>query len=666
MFRFGRSTKDPLSDVKAAERWLSTLPGGDSLAVQSVVVEQLERLAGHAATRTPNTLRAVFHVDGQTAPQQRALIAQYIEHASRSSRIENQLWAALFGLTQSFLLAYQAFSREIAERPQSARWQDLLPELLCRQIGHLALDARVRLFRYEQWIPAKWAELHRLMTLACSEQVERQLVTLAEGRTTTIEHEYLRALVLQLMNAGSLTARQVEFIWGELDDWCTPLRLTLEPSAANAFFVDLGGREGLRRRTPRPLEGRVLFLDTRPLHAVMMQHVVTLEHKIKAEPLSNRTPRRSEQLRLFTKLAAQVDPEFKPFARRGERIAASGNVDAIVGFPKIASYFKEDARQPIDLADSAGESFDSTMDIAVFGRLRDEPTRRREIARRRIGAHAAPGGPWEAKDVSQTGFKLIAPIQVANAVTLGTLVAIHPHGQPRWTLGIIRRMKRTSADRAEIGLAIIADTISAVELIEQRKRGVDDYSIEGEGTTINGRRFGALLLSLRSRNGEPMVQSLMVPAVEYQPAKRYQLSTEKAEYRIRFGRLVEQQPDWIWTAIEPLDPSVRTPAAPPAGGPATQGGPTTRGGGPITRGGGPTTYGGGPATRSGGPHTHGGGPHTHGGGPATRSGGPTTQDGGPSTHGGNSISQGSGPTTRGFGPASRGGDPTNQGGRGTR
>ena len=141
---------------------------------------------------------------------------------------------------------------------------------------HLALDARVRLFRYEQWIPAKWAELHALMSRACSQQIERQIVTLVDTTTTTIEHEYMRALVLQLMNAGSLTARQVEFIWSELDDWCAPLRLTLEPSAANAFYVDLGGREGLRRRKPGPLESRVLFLDTRPLHAVMMQHVVNV------------------------------------------------------------------------------------------------------------------------------------------------------------------------------------------------------------------------------------------------------------------------------------------------------------------------------------------------------------------------------------------------------
>jgi hypothetical protein len=455
-------------------------------------------------------------------------------------------------------MTYQSFAREIADRPQSARWQELMPELICRQVVHLALDARVRLFRYEQWIPAKWAELHSLMSLACSQQVERRLVTLTEASTTSIEHEYLRALVLHLMNAGSLTARQVEFIWGELDDWCSPLRLTLEQSAANAFFVDLAGRDGLRRRKTGALEGRVLFLDTRPLHAVMIQHVVTLEQKIKGEPLSNRTPRRSEQLTLFTKLAAQVDPEFRPFARRGERVTTTGNVDAIVGFQKIASYFKEEAHQPIPLADTTGESFDSTMDIAVFGRIRDEPTRRNELARRRIGAHAAPGGPWEAKDVSQTGFKLVAPIQVANAVTLGTLVAIHPHGQPRWTLGIIRRMKRTAADRAEIGLQIIADTISAVDLVEQRKRGADEYSVDGEGTTINGRRFGGLLLALRARDGEPMVQSLIVPAVEYQPVKRYRLSTSKTDYSIRFGRLIEQQPEWIWTAIEPLQAGSRT------------------------------------------------------------------------------------------------------------
>ena len=74
-----------------------------------------------------------------------------------------------------------------------------------------------------------------------------------------------------------MTPKHVEWVATHLDEWCQPLRLTLEPSSVTSFYVDLGSRSGLRRRTPAPLEGRVLFLDTRPLHAVMVQHVVTLE-----------------------------------------------------------------------------------------------------------------------------------------------------------------------------------------------------------------------------------------------------------------------------------------------------------------------------------------------------------------------------------------------------
>src|SRR3954468_12720150 len=138
MFGFRKASKDPLSDVKAAERWLATLPGADTLAVHSNVIGELERAAGPGSPRTPHRLRPVFHVDAQTGAQRRALINQYIEHASRSSKIENQLWTALFGLTQGFLMTYQSFAREITDRPQNARWQEMMPELICRQVVHMA------------------------------------------------------------------------------------------------------------------------------------------------------------------------------------------------------------------------------------------------------------------------------------------------------------------------------------------------------------------------------------------------------------------------------------------------------------------------------------------------------------------------------------------------
>ncbi|MFI4924417.1 MAG: hypothetical protein ACHQJ7_04665, partial [Vicinamibacteria bacterium] len=350
MFGFGKTTRDPLADAKSAERWFAAQPAGDPLAIHAELMSALGAIAERGRERTPAMLEAVFRADTLAQPVREALTTQYIEHASRSSRIEHQLWSALFDLTQAFLLAYQAFSGDVAEHAQS-KWQSLLPALIARQVAHLGLETKIRLYRYEQWIPAKWAELHGLFSLACSRKIERQTIEVDDGHTATIEHAYLTVLVLQLMNAGNLTARHLEWVAGELHEWCAPLRLTLEPSSVSSFYVDLGGRDGLKRRTPAPLEGRVLFLDTRPLHAMLMQNVVTIELKIRHPPLSDTTPRRSVQLGLLAKLASQVDPEFRPFARRGERTAAVGVVDAIVGFATISGFLHEEERDPLPRID---------------------------------------------------------------------------------------------------------------------------------------------------------------------------------------------------------------------------------------------------------------------------------------------------------------------------
>ncbi len=571
MFGFGKTNSDPVTDVKSAERWFASFPTNDPLAVHGEVLAELGRIADTDARRSPQRLEAVFFLDGQCSGLRKSLTVQYIEHAPRSSKIEHQLWSALFDLTQAFLGAYSAFAREVSHHAQSAKWQELLPELVGHQIFHLGLDARIRLYRYEQWIPAKWTELHGLFTLACSRHCERQQLVLGRGGTaTTIEHEYLLVLLMQLMNTGNITAPHIAWMSSQLNEWCAQLRLSLEPSSVTSFYVDLGSREGLRRRSPAPLEGRVLFLDTRPLHSVLMQNILVLEQKIKGQPLSDRTIKRSEQLALLTKLASQVDPEFKPLARRGERMAAAGTVDAIVGFAKISGYLHEDDQAPTPHAET-GTSFGGTMELAVFGRTRNQPDRRAELARRRFASFAAPGGPWEIKDVSQTGYRLLAPMSVANAITLGTLAAIRPHGQTPWTLGIVRRMKKMTTDRAEIGLQVIANLLVGVDLVEQRKSLDADYSVDGETTTINGRTFQGLFLTLRKREGDSAVQSLIVPAAEYQPTKRLKLMTSKAVNPIRFGRLLEQQTDWVWATVDLLDvasvPSSNTATAakiPPA------------------------------------------------------------------------------------------------------
>jgi hypothetical protein len=563
MFRFGKATKDPLADAKTAARWLAGFPANDPLVMHSAVLNELGRLTEREAKRTPSKLEAVFHVDAHTDALRKMLTAQYLEHGNRSTRVESQLWQALFDLAQGLLLCYQAFAREVSNHAQSNKWQSLLAELIARQIIHQGLDAKIRLFRYEQWIPAKWSDLHALFQMACSAQIERQAVAaLPEGAMTTIEQEYLRVLVLQLMNSGNLTPRHLEWVSEQLSEWCAPLRLSIESSTVTSFYVDLGSRAGLRRRSPQPLEGRVLFLDTRPLHAVLMQNVVMLDQKVRNNPLSDRTPRRAEQLSLLTKLASQVDPEFKPFARRGERTSAEGSVDAIIGFAKIAGFLRDEEMLPFTDGRRKPSTFGDTVEIATFGRMRNDQSQTLEMARRRFANYAAPGGSWEIRDVSQTGFRLVAPMSVINAVTLGTLAAIRPQHQTLWTLGIVRRMKRLTTERAEIGLQVIANNLVGVELWET-KRADDDYSVDGEATTVNNRRFNALFLSLQKRETEPVVQTLVVPPGEYQPGKRLRMSVGQTSKKIAFGRLLEQHPDWVWATVESVEQAPRQAAAAP-------------------------------------------------------------------------------------------------------
>ena len=559
MFSFGKAGKEPFADVKSVERWLAAFPANNPLVLHGALVAELGRIAERDARRTPAQLEAVFALDTRTADLRATLTAQYVEHANRSSKIEHQIWSALFDLTQAFLLAYQAFGREVATRT-SARWQAMQPELLLRQIVHLGRDAKIRLYRYEQWIPAKWAELHTLFALALSNHVERQPVTLdpAAG-PTTIEQAYLRVLVLQLVHSGNTTVGHLEYLDDQLQQWCQPLRLTIEPaSASSTFYVDLGGREGLKRRGAAPLEAKVLFVDTRPLHALLMQTIVVLEQKIRTHPTSERTQKRIEQLALLTKVAARADAEFRPFARRGERVATAGAVDAIVGFGSIAGYLRDEERTPLRAAES-GHSYGGTMDLAVFGRLRNEQDRIVEQARRRLAAFAPHGGAWELKDASQTGFRVMASTLAAATVTLGSVVALRPQGQPVWTLGIVRRMKRLTSERAEIGLQVIASALAGVDLIEQRQPHDDDYSVDGVPTTVNGRTFAGLYLSLPKKGGDTVVHSLMLPAVEYQPLRKLKLQTPRSITPIRLGRVLEQQSDWVWTAVDALEPGAPLP-----------------------------------------------------------------------------------------------------------
>ncbi len=251
--RIRKTTKDPLADARRPSAGSRRSPRTTRSRCNRQLLAELSHLSERDARRTPVSPRG--GVSRRCADKG---LAQGAHHAIRRAceplvaKIESQLWQALFDLTQGFLIVLCGVrARDVHPCAEQQVAGAAARASGARRSCTSASTPRSGSIRYEQWIPAKWAELHALFTLACSRQIERApLVVDAAGGTTTIEHEYLVALVLQLVNAGNMTPQHLEWVTAELDEWCQPLRLTLEPSSVTSFYVDLGGRAGLRRRAP--------------------------------------------------------------------------------------------------------------------------------------------------------------------------------------------------------------------------------------------------------------------------------------------------------------------------------------------------------------------------------------------------------------------------------
>ena len=307
---------------------------------------------------------------------------------------------------------------------------------------------------------------------------------------------------------------------------------------------------------PAPLEGRVLFLDTRPLHAVLMQNVIMLEQKIKGQPLSERTPRRSEQLGLVDQARVAGRPGVQavraPRRAHGRRRAPSTRSSASPRSPRScarrsATRFRCSSRQELRRHDGAR---------GVRAHAQRDATAASSMARRRLAAFAAPGGPWEVKDVSADRLppaRADERRQCRHAGHAGGDPPARPdavdagHRPPDEAADHRPRRDRTAGDRQHAGRRRPGRAAQA--------RATPTTRSTASTTTINGRTFQGLFLALRKRDGEPPVQSLIVPAVEYQPPSASSCMTAKSIAPDPLGRLLEQQPDWVWT----VDRAARRP-----------------------------------------------------------------------------------------------------------
>ena len=547
-----RDHPDPLLTPKTASGWLRQLPTLDVIGRQQHVMRAFDEMRRARKVVDLNRIAALEFLDSALGADRRQLTKQYVENVDTSPKLADRLGQALQEMTQGFILCYRAALEEGFRQTENPRWKPVIPKLFSRLVHYYGTDAKLRVFRYERWIPAKWMEMHKLYMRATELGVERVPVALGNvGANTThwtIEQEYLFVLLIHQLNTGNLSPAELDWAMAQLRAWSRKLELDAVPRSPEGFFVDLAGKGGLVRRTGNDSGSMLRYLDTTTM-AEQLERAVQALRQAEATDQGPAAPINQQRVAILEKVRPAVSPNLNADLRRDPRVAVTVAAKVRVGLGRICRDLA--ARDENESANDSSAAAEQIEVYAVDGpRNKRAATNEHDSLAASISSFSDP--MWQVKDRSVAGLRIAASGGIGQSLALGALVAVRQSDITDWVLGVVRRLNKVSNDEVEAGVSIIAERLVPVVLHAKREAKEDlGIIVNGIDVSTMGARFDGLYLPPPSRPDKPLaVKTLIVPTSEYVEGRNVILTTGRSVYTVALRQLVEQRAEWSWAAIQ--------------------------------------------------------------------------------------------------------------------
>src|SRR5688572_26608706 len=333
-----KDATDPLVSARATAVWLKQLPALDVIGRQQQVMRAFDAMRQSRKPVDPARLQAIEYLDSALGADRRQLIKQYVENFETAPKLAERIWQATYDLTQGFLVSYQAGLEEAVTQGSNPRWKPLVPLLFARLLHYYGTDARVRVFRFERWIPAKWMDLHRTYLRTTELGVDRVPALLSgagpNATAWTPEQEYLNVLLIHQLNTGNLSPAQLDWACSQLRAWSRKLSLEAVPRSPEGFFVDLAGRSGLVRRTGTDAGSVLRYLDTTPLAESLERAILALRNS-EATDFGPAAPINQQRVSVLEKIRPAVAPNVNNDLRKDPRVACRVSAKVRIGLGRI-------------------------------------------------------------------------------------------------------------------------------------------------------------------------------------------------------------------------------------------------------------------------------------------------------------------------------------------
>ncbi len=549
-----RDVTDPLASPRSASAWLRELPTLDVIGRQQSVMRAFEGLRTSRKAVDASRVAAIEFLDAALAADRRQLIKQYVENVDASARLAERIWQAVFDMVQGFMYSYQTALEHALAQPGNPRWKPLIPTLFSRLIHYYGTDAKLRVFRFERWIPAKWLDLHRLYMRATELGIDRVPAALAAAGPNatqwTIEQEFVFVLLIHQLNTGNLSPAELDWASAQLRAWSRKLSLDAVPRSPEGFFVDVAGKAGLVRRTGNDAGSMMRYLDTTPL-AEQLERAI---HALRQAEATDQGPAaliNQQRVSILERVRPAIAPNLHVDLRRDPRIPVAAAAKVRVGLARICADLA--ARDINDIAAEQSHEQIEVYEVSGGPRVRRRSADEHDTLAASIGSFSDP--MWQVKDRSVAGLRIAASGGIGQSLALGALVAVRQSDVTDWVLGVVRRLNKVSNDEVEAGVSIIAERVVAVTLNAKRDmRETMGIEVDGIDVSTMGARFDGLYLPPPSRPDKPLaVKTLIVPTSEYSEGRQLMLTTGRSVYTFALRNLVEQRADWSWASMQILE-----------------------------------------------------------------------------------------------------------------
>jgi hypothetical protein len=420
---FSNQPDHPFADSREAKRICDEIATCDPLHALKEASAWLESITSVEGFKLGLRVERMLQLDGAASPQARRVGRDSIHQGRSNPQQEARLWGLAHNYWQQLVTAYEsARQRYSAGEKDSAALSSVRPLLLLRLVHARAALLKLDQLHYALTSGEFWSALGAIYLEADAAGWAQQTITLYPGHpATSIEREYLKALLFQASAMDSLLPVEIELAERLIAHFLPQFKLTREVRPENVYWVDAAKPVPPTRLAKLPEVNSTLrfFNGGEALEAIeAVQAQIAAAQRIPPEINLGGQYDTADVVTVLEHLAMCWAP--KPPMRKDTRHRVKSRLIVTHGMGDIHGY--------------------------LSGRLTDH----------------ARVETWIVEDVSLGGMSVHVPISRQDWLRVGVLVAMQPEGGSNWLLGTVRRFARINSSQGQVGTETLSKTPQAV------------------------------------------------------------------------------------------------------------------------------------------------------------------------------------------------------------